>query len=156
MDETEVGPRYWHIKTCLESLQSLNQSSSSQIFLSCQVFLLVPPSASRSQPKTWLAVISIHESSDGDNLTNLPGAAFYNAVFNWTFAPSSLGFPADKLQTFEVPGGILPIGGAMRRVEDIPAGSGSSKLYLYVHDIVASLEVGGLFIGRKAVYANLL
>lgn len=37
----------------------------------------------------------------------------------------------------------------MRRVEDIPAGSGSTKLYLYVHDIVAALEVGGLLVERK-------
>lgn len=62
-------------------------------------------------------------------------------MFNWTFAPSSLGFPAHKLQTFEVPGGVLPIGGAMRLVEEIPAGSGSTKLYLYVENIVTALEV---------------
>ncbi|KAB8072604.1 hypothetical protein BDV29DRAFT_192367 [Aspergillus leporis] len=71
------------------------------------------------------------------------GSTFYNAIFNWTFAPSILGFPADKLLTFMVPGGIFPIGGALRRVDEIPTTQGALKLYLYVEDIVAALEHGG-------------
>ncbi|KAJ5953512.1 hypothetical protein N7454_000408 [Penicillium verhagenii] len=78
------------------------------------------------------------------------GAAFYKAVFNWTFATSTLGFPAHKLQTFEVPGGVLPIGGAMRLAEVIPTGTGATKLYLYVNDIVAALEAIEKNGGKKA------
>ncbi|KNG85007.1 hypothetical protein ANOM_007810 [Aspergillus nomiae NRRL 13137] len=77
------------------------------------------------------------------------GSAFYNAVFNWTFAPSTLGFPADKLLTFTVPGGILPIGGALRRVDDIPTTEGALKIYLYVEDIVAALEAIQKHGGKK-------
>lgn len=40
-----------------------------------------------------------------------------------------------------MPGGVLPIGGAMRLVEEIPAGSGSAKIYLYVKDIDAAMKV---------------
>ncbi|KAJ5161764.1 hypothetical protein N7492_007156 [Penicillium capsulatum] len=77
------------------------------------------------------------------------GVEFYKAVFNWTFAPSSMGIPAHKLQTFEVPGDVLPIGGVVRLAEEIPAGSGSAKIYLYVDNIVdalAAIEKNG---GKK-------
>jgi hypothetical protein len=43
-----------------------------------------------------------------------------------------------------VPGGIFPIGGALRRVDEIPTTQGALKLYLYVEDIVAALEVSTL------------
>nr|UBX54551.1 MRL5 glyoxalase-like domain [Aspergillus sp.] len=78
------------------------------------------------------------------------GSAFYQAVFNWTFAPSSMGLPAHKLLTFSVPGGVLPIGGAMRLVEDIPAGNGATKLYLYVEDVGAAMEAIEKNGGKKA------
>ncbi|BDD61325.1 hypothetical protein MPDQ_003572 [Monascus purpureus] len=78
------------------------------------------------------------------------GSAFYKEVFNWTFAPSTLGFPAHKLQTFEVPGGVFPIGGAMRLAEEIPAGTGATKLYLYVNDIGAAMEAIEKHGGKKA------
>ncbi|KAJ5215871.1 uncharacterized protein N7498_002278 [Penicillium cinerascens] len=78
------------------------------------------------------------------------GAAFYKTVFNWTFATSTLGFPAHKLQTFEVPGGIFPLGGAMRLEEEIPAGTGATKLYLYVDDIGAAMEAIEKNGGKKA------
>ncbi|KAB8239070.1 uncharacterized protein BDW43DRAFT_260509 [Aspergillus alliaceus] len=68
------------------------------------------------------------------------GSAFYKAVFNWTFAPSTLGLPANKLLTFEVPGGVFPIGGALRRVDELATTQGT-KLYLYVEDMSAAIEV---------------
>ena len=71
-----------------------------------------------------------------------PGSAFYSAVFNWTFAPSTWGIPAHKLLTFEVPGGVFPIGGALRLADDLAAtGMGTTKLYLYVDDITAAMQV---------------
>ncbi|KAL4812708.1 hypothetical protein BDW67DRAFT_188391 [Aspergillus spinulosporus] len=78
------------------------------------------------------------------------GSAFYKAVFNWTFAPSSMGLPAHKLLTFSVPGGVLPIGGAMRRADEIPAGTGSTKLYLYVEDLGKAMEAIEKNGGKKA------
>ncbi|KAF5860052.1 hypothetical protein ETB97_002078 [Aspergillus alliaceus] len=68
------------------------------------------------------------------------GSAFYKAVFNWTFAPSTLGLPANKLLTFEVPGGVFPIGGALHRVDELATTQGT-KLYLYVEDMSAAIEV---------------
>ncbi|GES61063.1 hypothetical protein ATEIFO6365_0006052400 [Aspergillus terreus] len=78
------------------------------------------------------------------------GSAFYQAVFDWTFAPSTLGFPAHKLLTFSVPGGVLPIGGAMRQTDDIPAGPGSTKLYLYVEDVGKAMDAIEQNGGKKA------
>ncbi|KAJ5639275.1 uncharacterized protein N7484_007137 [Penicillium longicatenatum] len=78
------------------------------------------------------------------------GAEFYKAVFNWTFAASTLGFPAHKLQTFEVPGGIFPIGGAMRLAEEIPTGTGATKLYFYVNDIGTAMDAIEKNGGKKA------
>lgn len=79
------------------------------------------------------------------DVTRVPclGEAFYKAVFNWSFAPSQLGIPADRLVTFTVPGGVFPIGGAMRRVEaeEIAAVKGVTKLYFYVDDMSAAMGV---------------
>lgn len=36
---------------------------------------------------------------------------------------------------------MLPIGGAMHQTDDIPAGPGSTKLYLYVEDVGKAMEV---------------
>jgi predicted enzyme related to lactoylglutathione lyase len=82
-----------------------------------------------------------HSSGNAISRKFLTGAEFYKAVFNWTFAASTLGFPAHKLQTFEVPGGIFPIGGVMRLAEEFPTGTGATKLYFYVNDIVTAMEV---------------
>lgn len=69
-------------------------------------------------------------------------AAFYTVVFGWQSAPSHLGIPAEKILTFTVPGGVMPIGGAFRRVEaaDTATAKGTSKLYFYVDDIAAAIE----------------
>lgn len=70
-------------------------------------------------------------------------AAFYAAVFGWQSAPSQLGIPVENILTFSVSGGVLPIGGAFRRVEETELATvkGTSKLYFYVDDIAAAIEV---------------
>ncbi|KAJ2980298.1 hypothetical protein NQ176_g2723 [Zarea fungicola] len=69
-------------------------------------------------------------------------AAFYAAVFGWQSAPSQLGIPVENILTFSVSGGVLPIGGAFRRVEETELATvkGTSKLYFYVDDIAAAIE----------------
>lgn len=37
----------------------------------------------------------------------------------------------------------------MRLAEEIPTGTGATKLYLYVDDIGAAMEVGGLWIDTR-------
>lgn len=68
-------------------------------------------------------------------------------MFGWQSAPSHLGIPAEKILTFTVPGGVLPIGGAFRRVEEAEVAivKGTSKLYFYVDDIAAAIEVRFLY-----------
>lgn len=64
-------------------------------------------------------------------------------VLGWQSAASHFEVPAEIILTFRVSGGILPIGGAFRRVEEAEMATVkvTSNLYFYVDDIAAAIEV---------------
>ncbi|KAJ5118125.1 hypothetical protein N7448_004228 [Penicillium atrosanguineum] len=82
-------------------------------------------------------------------------AAFYSAVFNWSFsAETNVGAPEEYLLVFKVAGEMFPGGGIIKKIpEGDLAASGSTKIYLYVDDIEAAIEKieanGGKKLGEK-------